>query len=159
MVQPRDTIKRRAGLLLLLLLPACGAGPGVFYANFRALPGERWERDSVVAFNVEIPRPGRYSFTLHARHTMDVRQANVACSLTLSRRGETLAGERVELLVVDGDGRWTGGGASLKTVRATAGPPLALDSVGLYRVEIRHRMKEKVLKGIKDIGIQVHGEK
>jgi gliding motility-associated lipoprotein GldH len=159
MIQPRDTIKRLAVLLLSLLLPGCEDGPGAFYANFRSLPGERWERDSVVAFDVEIPRPGRYTFILHVRHTVDVQQANLACSLSLSRRGETLAGERAELLVVDGEGRWTGSGASLKTVRTRVGPPLALDSVGVYRVEIRHRMKEKVLTGIKDIGIQVHGEK
>jgi gliding motility-associated lipoprotein GldH len=130
----------------------------VDYENFRSLPGERWERDRVVAFDVDIPRPGLYTFMLYVRHTPGVEQANIACLLTLSRGGVTLAERRAEFLLSDSLGRWTGDGAFLRTLKTTAGEPLAVDSAGVLRVEVSHRMKNEELKGIKDIGLHVYGE-
>jgi gliding motility-associated lipoprotein GldH len=144
----------------LFLCGGCGEGDTrVLYANFRSIAGEAWERDSVVAFTVDVPRPGRYAFTLYARYTIDVRQANVALLVTVSRPGVPPVEERVEMRVADDEAGWTGRGSVLKTLAFPLPARHWLDSAGVYRVEIRHRMKERKIKGIKDIGIQIHGEK
>jgi gliding motility-associated lipoprotein GldH len=158
MMYLRDMMTLWVGLLCL-----CGGcredASSPLYENFRALPGERWERDNGVTFDVNILRPGRYSLALYLRHTIDIAQANVSCRVTVSHPGVPAVEERAEIFVLDSQGHWMGRGIALKTAAFPTRSYFQLDSTGTYRVEIRHQMKEKRLKGIKDIGIQVHGEK
>jgi gliding motility-associated lipoprotein GldH len=146
-------------LLLLASLQAC-SNREMLREDFHSLPREQWDRDSVVVFDVEVSRPGEYALALYLRHTAAVEQANVACSLVISRQGRMVASRRMEFLLADEDGQWRGSGVALRTLREDVLPPVILDSTGMYRVEVRHRMKTPRLKGIKDVGIQVqHGKK
>ena len=64
--------------------------------------------------------------------------------------------ENSDIIIVDNNGRWVGQGLTgLKTVVQSIERIFHFDSTGIYTVEIKHRMKDKQLKGIKNIGIKI----
>ena len=73
--------------------------------------------------------------------------------------------ENSDIILVDNNGKWIGQGLTgLKTVVQPIDRIFHFDSAGIYTVEIKHRMKDKQLTGIKNIGIKIksttyYGEK
>ena len=64
--------------------------------------------------------------------------------------------ENSDIILVDNNGRWVGQGLTgLKTVVQPIDRIFHFDSTGIYTVEIKHRMKDKQLTGIKNIGIKI----
>lgn len=148
-----------SGWYACMILAGCSGGsPGVVYENFRAIRGESWDRDDAVMFDVEIPRGGSYAFTLYVRHTVDLRQANMSCLLSISRDSVPLVTRQADIRVADDEGYWMGEGDMIKTIAFPLPGCHVLDTAGMYHLEIRHWMKKEKLKGVRDIGIQVHGK-
>ena len=64
--------------------------------------------------------------------------------------------ENSDIIIVDNNGKWIGQGLTgLKTVVQPIERIFHFDSASIYTVEIKHRMKDKQLKGIKNIGIKI----
>ncbi|MDR0766305.1 MAG: gliding motility lipoprotein GldH [Odoribacteraceae bacterium] len=146
-------------LLFLLLLPGCSdAGREDLHEAFRDIPGEQWDRDSVIAFPVEIPAAGPRYLTLYLRHVIDIDQANLTCIVSLARNGLPVAEERADIRFVDERGRWRGKGSLLKTITHPVTRPVEVDTPGHYTVQVQHWMKQKRVKAITAIGIQLHGK-
>lgn len=150
-------------LFILSCCMACHISPNM--ENYQSIPGETWNRDSNYTFEFNITKPGTYVLSTCVRHATDYKQHNVSCYLTITHPGMLPTNMITDVTLADKDGEWLGQGlGGLKTVTQTSGQVLHLDSVGIYTIEIGHRMKEKELKGIKNIGIKltsynVHGEK
>ena len=120
------------------------------------LADEVWERDSNYRFEFDITQPGRYLMSTCVRHTTDYKQRNISCYLTISYRGSELNSINTDVLMADENGQWIGQGlGGLKTVVQPIKEIFHFDSTGIYTVEVRHRMKDKQLKGIKNIGIKI----
>lgn len=134
--------------------------PGIY----RSIAHETWNRDSNYKFDFNITRPGSYVVSTCVRHTTDYKQHNLSCHLTVSHPGLMTVKMNADMILANEDGEWLGQGVGgLKTIVHPSDQVLHLDSAGIYTVEISHRMKEKELKGIKNIGIKltsykIHGE-
>lgn len=134
--------------------------PGIY----RSIAHETWNRDSNYKFDFNITRPGNYVVSTCVRHTTDYKQHNLSCHLTVSHPGLMTVKMNADMILANEDGEWLGQGVGgLKTIVHPSDQVLHLDSAGIYTVEISHRMKEKELKGIKNIGIKltsykIHGE-
>ncbi|MDR2414095.1 MAG: gliding motility lipoprotein GldH [Odoribacteraceae bacterium] len=150
---------KRLALPLLLLLFGCHAtGPRPVLEEFRDFPGERWDRDDPVSFLLDASSAGPLAVTLFLRHTVDLDHANLSCLVSLSRDGLWLAEERADFRLADDKGQWTGKGSIIKTVARALETPFEVDAPGKYRLDVRHWMRQKELKAITSIGIQVHGK-
>lgn len=146
--------------ILLLQLTCVACNFSTSYEKFKTLADEVWERDSNYRFEFNIKQPGRYLASTCIRHTTDYKQRNISCSLTISYRGMVLNTLHADLFVADENGKWIGQGlGGLKTVIQPIREIFHFDSTGIYTIEIKHRMRDRQLKGIKNIGIKItHGE-
>lgn len=155
-------MKNRLWIHTLLLLLACTAcnfsSPR---EKYKMLADEVWERDSNYRFDFDITQPGRYLISTCVRHTTDYKQRNISCYLTIFFQDTELNSINTDVLIADENGQWIGQGlGGLKTVVQPIKEVFHFDSTGIYTVEVRHRMKDRQLKGIKNIGIKIiHGEK
>ena len=155
-------MKHRFWIHTLLLLLACTAcNFSSTREKYKMLDNEVWERDSNYRFEFDITQPGRYLMSTCIRHSTDYKQRNISCYLTISYRGMELNSINTDVLMADENGQWIGQGlGGLKTVVQPIKEIFHFDSTGIYTVEVRHRMKDRQLKGIKNIGIKIiHGEK
>lgn len=126
--------------------------PGIY----RSIAHETWNRDSNYKFDFNITRPGTYVVSTCVRYTTDYKQHNLSCHLTVSHPGLMTVKMNADMILANEDGEWLGQGVGgLKTIVHPSDQVLHLDSAGIYTVEISHRMKEKELKGIKNIGIKL----
>ena len=140
---------------LLLGCTSCSFTP--VQEKYKTLPKERWERDSNYKFEFNITQTGNYHISICIRHTSDYKQKNIGCNLSISRQGTTLLNENTDVTLVDNNGEWLGEGLpGLKSLVQPVNPILTADSVGVYTIEVKHRMKDKQLNGIKNIGIKIN---
>lgn len=142
-------------LFIMICLVACDIpAPS---GNYKTIAHETWDRDSGYKFEFNITQPGTYSLSTCVRHTTDYTQKNISCYLTVSRAGINDIRVNSDITLADSEGSWLGQGlGGLKTVVHTSKESFHLDSTGIYTIEIRHRMKEKTLEGIKDIGVRLN---
>ena len=142
------------GLLFLFLVAGCLDSPAV-YEYFHAITGESWDRDSIITFSVDIPEPGEYQFGVYARHTVDYSFANLSCYLSVTHPHLQEQQEGIDMTLASSRGKWQGEGNMLKTLFHALPNSYSIDSTGTYTISIRHRMKEKELKGVKNIGLRI----
>ena len=117
--------------ILFLLLGCMACNFSTTQEKYKTLARETWERDSNYKFEFDISKSGSYHISTCIRHSTDI-------------------------IIVDNNGRWVGQGLTgLKTVVQPIDRIFHFDSTGIYTVEIKHRMKDKQLKGIKNIGIKI----
>lgn len=141
--------------MLFLTCWACNA-PHVLYENYHTLPCETWNRDSIVHFRVELPEAGLYTLSIGIRHSTDYKYGDIVCYLLTSFNGQVSERDTIHVPFIDKDGAWLGVGVNgLKTLTRPLEGLHRFDSAGTYIFRIGHQMKEKELKGIKNIGIQI----
>lgn len=151
-------MKNKICICILFLLLGCTACnyPSTL-EKYKTLANETWERDSNYKFEFNIPQPGNYHISTCIRHTTDYKQKNISCYLTILHQRVEMDKENSDIIIVDNNGRWVGQGLTgLKTVVQPIDRIFHFDSTGVYTVEIKHRMKDKQLKGIKNIGIKMN---
>ena len=142
--------------ILFLLLGCMACSFSTTQEKYKTLISETWERDSNYKLEFDITQPGSYRISTCVRHSTDYKQKNISCSLTIRHQGLEVDKENSDIIIVDNNGRWVGQGLTgLKTVVQSIERIFHFDSAGIYTVEIKHRMKDKQLKGIKNIGIKI----
>lgn len=126
------------------------------HENYRSLANEIWERDSNYKFNIHITEPGIYRVSACIRHTTDYKQKNLSCYLTISNPNIPEFSDTIEVIIANENGEWVGQGlGGLKTVIQPLKQVFHFDSTGIYNLELKHRMKEKHLEGIKNVGVRI----
>ncbi|WP_065218262.1 MULTISPECIES: gliding motility lipoprotein GldH [Butyricimonas] len=154
-------MKKKLCIYTLFLLSCCMAcnispNPGIY----KSIARETWDRDSNYKFEFNITQPGTYVVSTCVRHSTDYKQHNLSCHLTVSHPGLMTVKMNPDIILANENGEWLGQGlGGLKTIVHSSDQVLHLDSTGIYTVEISHRMKEKELKGIKNIGIKLSSYK
>lgn len=146
--------KIKSLFLLLFLCFFGGCTSSVIFEDYQNIPREKWEINSDIQFEVEIPQNGDYDFILCIRHTTDYEMANLWCFFAVADSSRTLCQEPVNIRVAESDGKWTGKGNLLKTVEYPLPQPYSLHT-GKYFISVKQGMRTPVLKGIKNIGLIV----
>lgn len=151
-------MKNRHCIYILFLLFSCTSCDfSSTQEKYKTLASEIWERDSNYKFEFNITESGSYRISSCVRHSTDYKQRNISCYLTIRHQGLEVDKENSDIIIVDNNGKWIGQGLTgLKTVVQPIDRVFHFDSTGIYTVEIKHRMKDKQLKGIKNIGIKMN---
>ena len=151
--------------ILFLLLGCMACNFSSTQGQYKTLANETWERDSNYKLEFNISQPGSYQLSTCIRHSTDYKQRNISCYLTIRHQGLEVDKKNSDIILVDNNGKWIGQGLTgLKTVVQPIDRIFHFDSTGIYTVEIKHRMKDNQLTGIKNIGIKIksttyYGEK
>lgn len=145
------------GLIFFLIacIWAC-SDSRIVYENFRSLSPEIWNRDSCITFNAEIAEPGNYTLGIYIRHSTDYKLSNLSCILQVYHPDSNKLSDTVDITLIKPSGEWYGqGGTGFKTLFVPLPKEYTFDSTGMYEIVLRHRMREKELKGIKNMGVTI----
>ena len=135
---------------VLCLFSACQ--PNVVYSHFSPMKSNEWHMDSVVGFDYKIEdASATYNMILYVRHTERYPYQNMW--LFVENDGKT---DTIEFYLADDRGQWLGdrhhGFIEMPVLYEDA---KQFADTGAYHLSLRQGMREEVLQGITDVGLEV----
>lgn len=144
---------------LFFLLISCGEKP--VYSEFIHIGGE-WHQDSIATFTFEVDDvEATYSIALKLRHNADYPYQNLYIFRTIeSPTGREFA-DTANLVLADNYGKWLGSGVGeLKTMSwGYSRKSLKFNKAEKFIFSIQHGMRDTLLVGVSDIGLEIFKNK
>lgn len=148
-----NNLRLAIGLLIggICLLTSCRHD--IVYSEFVAIPSGEWDENQLPEFAFNIAdREAAYDILLYVRHTERYPYQN----MWLFVRGNRQYMDTVEFYLADDRGRWLGD----KHHGFIEMPVLLEDNyhfpdTGRYYFAVQHGMRDSLLRGVTDVGIEV----
>lgn len=127
----------------------------IMYSRFSPISSEKWQMDSVVRFDYTIEdAQAAYQMVIHVRHTERYPYQNMWLFVNDGHRADT-----IEFYLADDRGQWLGD----KHHGFIEMPVLFEENyhfpdTGTYHLEIVHGMRDSLLRGVTDIGLEIISE-
>jgi len=139
------------GIVSLCLLTSCQKD--IVYSEFVSIPSEEWSYDRIPQFDYSIAdQNAAYRILIHVRHTERYPYQNMwlFVSDNIGHR------DTIEFYLADDRGQWLGD----KHHGFIEMPVLFEENyhfpdTGSYHLEIAHGMRDSVLRGVTDIGLEI----
>ena len=139
-------------LFLGLMSLATSCSTDVAYSRFSPMKSREWHMDSVVCFDYPIvDTTVDYHMVVYVRHTERYPYQNMWLFL-----GDSVQRDTIEFYLADDRGQWLGdrrNGFIEMPVLYEEHRHFA--DTGMYRLEIQQGMRDSVLRGITDIGLEI----
>ena len=125
----------------------------IVYSDFVAIPSGEWDENQLPEFAFNIAdREAAYDILLYVRHTERYPYQN----MWLFVRGNRQYMDTVEVYLADDRGRWLGD----KHHGFIEMPALMEENyhspdTGPYYIDVQHGMRDSLLRGVTDVGIEV----
>ena len=122
------------------------------YSQFCSIPSEQWAADELAAFDYTIADiTVGYRMLIYVRHTERYPYQNMWLFVNNADRVDT-----IEFYLADDRGQWLGD----KNHGFYEMPVLFEENIhfadtGMYHMEIAHGMRDSLLRGVTDIGVEV----
>ena len=148
-------MKNRIGIYLLTVLAVlafASCSKGVVYSRFMPILSENWHVDSIAQFDYTISdADADYSMLVYVRHTERYPYQNMWLFV-----GDSLHRDTIEFYLADDRGQWLGD----KHHGFIEMPVLFEENyhfpdTGTYSIFIQHGMRDSVLRGVTDVGIEI----
>ena len=145
-------MKRIGFWIIALALSLTGCQNDIVYSQFSTIPSEKWHIDSVVNFDYPIADTSiNYQTVVYVRHTERYPYQNMWLFIDNDQHRDT-----IEFYLADDRGQWLGD----KHHGFIEMPVLLEESkhfadTGVYHIAIQHAMRDTLLSGITDIGIEL----
>ena len=143
-------MKRLLPILLAALLTACSGD--IVYSRFVSIPSGEWHVDSVASFSIPIADTTvDYRTIIYVRHTERYPYQNMWLFVNEGQQHDT-----IEFYLADDRGQWLG-----DTHNGVIEMPVLLyenrhfHDTGVYELRIAHGMRDTLLRGITDIGVEM----
>ena len=138
-------------IIAVLCLSACSGN--VVYSHFSPMKSSEWHMDSIVGFDYTIEdAAASYNMIIYVRHTERYPYQNMW--LFVENAGKT---DTIEFYLADDRGRWLGdqhhGFIEMPVLLEEA---KQFADTGTYHMCVRQGMREEVLQGITDIGLEIN---
>jgi len=143
----------RKNLLLLLLTIFCiSCRNDIVYSRFNAIPSKEWHMDSAQCFDYRIvDQTLDYRLIVTVRHTERYPYQNMWLFL-----GDSLHTDTIEFYLADDRGQWLGDKHSgLIEMPVLYEEHYHFPDTGIYSLSVRHGMRDSILNGIIDIGLEI----
>ena len=140
--------------ILLLVLSTClmSCHRDMIYSEFRSIPSGEWAIDQTASFDYTVTDTTTgYNMLIHVRHTERYPYQNMWVFVNNNHRIDT-----IEFYLADDRGQWLGD----KHYGFIEMPVLLEENyhfpdTGTYHMTIQHGMRDSVLRGITDIGLEI----
>ena len=151
--------KKTLLLLLLSLILATSCSNNILYSEYQTLPVGGWHKDSPLVFDVEITdTQARYNVLATIRNNTNYPYQNIwfFVSLLAPENSEAVT-DTLEYFLADARGKWLGSGSigSIYSSTILLQKEQRFTQVGLYRFSIQHGMRDDMLKGIRDVTLEI----
>jgi len=131
------------------------------FEDYKTISHEGWDRDSVIVFNMSVKNIDcSYDMYINIRNMGNYSKKNIWMFVNIRYPDGRLVRDTVEFYLADQYDIWKGKGiGDLYDNQFLYKKNIFFPVIGEYLVFLSHKMKEKKLKGILDVGIQLKSEK
>lgn len=139
-------------LLLIGCLAFTSCHSDTVFSEFQTIPTKEWSVDVLPQFDYTIPdTAASYNIVLYVRHTERYPYQNMWLFVNNNHRIDT-----IEFYLADDRGQWLGD----KHYGFIEMPVLLEENyhfpdTGTYRMTIQHGMRDSLLRGVSDIGVEI----
>ena len=145
--------------LIALFLTVCAAScnNNDVFTQFKTLPEEGWHKDSLAVFDVPITDiSANYNIYVNIRNNNRYPYQNFWFFKTQITPDGTIVNDTIECYLADNRGKWLGSGiGAVYEMSVLCEQNVRFEKEGIYQYKITQGMREDVLRGIQDIGLQV----
>lgn len=124
----------------------------IVYSQFMPIPSEKWDVDSVAQFDYPIEDThAAYRMLIYVRHTERYPYQNMWLFV-----GDSTQQDTIQFYLADERGRWLGNKHNaFMEVPVIFGRHIHFADTGTYQLAIRHGMRDTLLQGVTDIGVEI----
>lgn len=139
-------------LVVIVGLALTSCRNDIVYSQFHSIPSENWHMDSIVRFDFPIPDTTvDYTVTIYLRHTERYPYQNIWLFA-----GDSLHRDTINSFLADDRGRWYGNHQhGLIETPVFIGENRHFSRIDSNYIEIQHAMRDTILHGILDIGVEI----
>jgi gliding motility-associated lipoprotein GldH len=140
---------------LLILISACDKNR--VFDDYKSIPENGWEKDSLVSFDFNIARATqKHNLYLNVRNKTSYNYSNLWLFVEITDPDGTVKKDTIEITLAEPTGKWLGEGfGGLKTRVTIFRRDVTFNKTGIYNIKIQQGMRENNLRGISDIGFRV----
>lgn len=131
------------------------------YTEYRSLPDAGWSKDSVARFQVDIAQTNiPYNVLVNIRHDSHYPYQNFWMFISITNPDGATTKDTIECYLADNRGKWLGSGlSSVYNMPVLVKPNIVFPQAGRYTFTVRHGMRDDVLSGMTDIGVEIDKNK
>lgn len=146
--------------LLIYLLPVvllCSCTGGELYSHYQSFADQQWSADSAVVYQFEVQdTTNHYDMVLNLRHHTTYPFQNIWLFTRLYKDSVLLKTDTLDYYLCDQRGRWLGEGfGALRDMPMLYRRNIRFAAAGTYRLEVQHGMRDTLLRGVGDLGLQI----
>ena len=132
------------------VLTACSHD--MVYSQFYPIPSEKWHVDTVPSFDYTIADTTiSYRIMVYIRHTERYPYQNMWLFIENNHRCDT-----IEFYLADDRGRWLGDKhQGIMEMPVLFEENKHFNDTGVYRLSIHQAMRDTLLRGVTDVGVEV----
>lgn len=148
-------------LYIFIIIISFTACDKAVYNKMKEIPDAQWSLNDVYKFDVQIEDSAAlYDFNVLLRHNTDYLYNNVYFFITTTMPGDSITKDTVEFILATQEGKWIGNGNSyIRSHKILISKQFMFPSTGLYTFEFEQAMRDSILIGITDIGINISKSK
>jgi len=143
-------------LFLGLLLVSCDRDR--IFDDYKSIEDYSWNVNKPVRFEVEIQDSSVFcNLFLKVRNNQNYENKNLWLFVRgIDTEGEVEINTKIDCSLADGEGRWLGKGlGGIFDSSHALKENFRFKHTGVYKFEIIHGMRKKIMPGIRDIGLRV----
>ena len=139
-------------LLLIGCLTFTSCKNDIVYSQFSSISSGNWHMDSVARFEYQITDTAvNYRMNIVVRHTDRYPYQNMWLFV-----GDSAQQDTIQFYLADERGQWLGNKHSaFMEVPVIFGRHIHFADTGTYQLDIRHGMRDTLLQGVADIGVEI----
>jgi gliding motility-associated lipoprotein GldH len=131
-------------------------GRDTVYNKFQPIRDNIWDKQSEYYFKFEIKDPTLpYHVRIQVRNSDLYPYQNLWLLCKEERPDSTFVTDTLECLLADDFGKWVGNGITLYQSEFSLHDHYYFPDTGTYTLNLRHGMRDDLLKGIEDIGLLI----
>ena len=148
-------IKIFSAIFISLLLAGCIQND--VYLKYNSITTTGWNKDSLCRFEIPIKdTTASYNLYINIRNRGEYPYQNLWLFLRKMTPDSIQSGDSIECFLADNHGKWFGTGiGSVMQMPVLYQQNVRFHKAGVYHYSIIHGMRDSVLIGINDIGMQV----
>ena len=142
-------------LLVLLALHSCVNSD--VYLKYKSITTHGWSKDSLYTFDIPVKDTAvRYNIYVNIRNRGEYPYQNLWLFLSRMTPDSIQSNDSIECYLADNRGKWLGFGiGSVYQMPVLYQQNVKFNKAGIYHYSIVHGMRDSVLVGINDVGMQL----
>ena len=144
-----------SAIFISLFLVSCNKND--VYLKYKSITTHGWSKDSLLTFDIPVKDiASRYNIYVNIRNRGEYPYQNLWLFLNRMTPDSIQTNDSIECYLADNHGKWLGTGiGSVLQMPVLYQQNVKFNKTGVYHYSIVHGMRDSLLVGINDIGMQV----